>query len=406
MTSFATIKNTIDTINVHDGNRKEAAKALGIHQRTLERHVSEWKRLKGDYPGAADTLTRELDAHGATIDDVSEFWLKSDNASIRFKRDGGPSYEEIRDEMIEAMKEHVPQRIEFKTPEFAQERQHLLVIDPADVHIGKLVAESVTNGKYNIEIAVERMESAVQALATKAYVFGLYKIVLVIGNDILHVDNNVGTTTKGTNQNTDGKFWQMFRAARESYVRIIEYLTHFANVMIVFNPSNHDYVSGFMLADSLYSWFHQHPNVEFSDELRNIDIRDRKYIEYGDNLIGFTHGDGAKESELMNLMQYEAREAWGRTKYAYMYTHHLHHKIKNTYGIGGKTRHEKDYPGITTIHTGLARETNNTFIVETIRSPSPSDEWHAKNGFMCHQAIEAFLHHPTRGQIARLTEYF
>lgn len=402
MATREVIERSLAAVEAAGGNRSQAAKALGIHQRTLERHIAESRR---DDFATAGTLANELRLHGELIDDVHSYWLKTDDASIYFRRADGPSYEEIRDALIEEMIGYAPRYTKIDYPEKTGE-QHLLIIDPADVHIGKLVNKDMANGEYNIEIAVERLKSACAELAYKAARFNVERIILVIGNDILHVDNNNGTTTRGTRQDTDGKFWQMYLAAKKAYIEIVEHLALFAPVTIVFCPSNHDYASGWMLADSIYSWFNHHPNVSFGQENHNIDLRDRKYIVYGQNLIGFTHGDGAKESDLQQLMQYEAREAWGQTSHAYMYTHHLHHKIKNIYGKGGKSRVEKDYPGITTIHTGLARKAKETFIVETIRSPAPSDEWHAKQGYMNEQAIEAFLHHPVKGQVCRFTEWF
>ena len=45
--------------------------------------------------------------------------------------------------------------------------------------------------------------------------------------------------------------------------------------------------------------------------------------------------------------------------------------------------------------------------VESLRSPSVSDSWHHRKGYIgAVEAVEAFIHHPKHGQIARLTHYF
>ena len=44
--------------------------------------------------------------------------------------------------------------------------------------------------------------------------------------------------------------------------------------------------------------------------------------------------------------------------------------------------------------------------IESIRSASGTDSWHDRNGYRSIKAIEGFLHHPTHGQIARISHIF
>ena len=45
--------------------------------------------------------------------------------------------------------------------------------------------------------------------------------------------------------------------------------------------------------------------------------------------------------------------------------------------------------------------------VEYLRSPSGADKWHSDKGYVGSKiSIEAFIHHPTGGQVARLTHNF
>jgi hypothetical protein len=108
-------------------------------------------------------------------------------------------------------------------------------------------------------------------------------------------------------------------------------------------------------------------------------MRHRKYFTYFNNLISTCHGDGAKVADLPMLMAHEA-DSWSACKHKYIYTHHVHHKVA------------KDYMGV---------------CVESLRSPSGADSWHAKNGFIhSPKAIEAFLHHKLHGQCCRITHLF
>lgn len=308
-------------------------------------------------------------------------WIKDKGASIFIKAENNLiSYDEMRDEMITDMKDYAPKypKIAYKT---VKGQNHLLVIDPADVHIGKLSIYEETGQEYNQKIATKRCLEGVAGILEKSKGFAIDKILLVIGNDILHIDTPHRTTTAGTAQDTDGQWWEMFKTAKSLYVQIIETLMQVAPVHIVFNPSNHDYASGFMLADSLSSWFHNAKDVSF-----DVSIAHRKYFKYNESLICTSHGDGAKESDMPLIMASESPQDWASSKFRYIYLHHIHHKKHIKWQNG------KDYIGAT---------------VEYLRTPSATDGWHSKKGYVgVSQAIEGFVHSKENGQIARLTHYF
>jgi hypothetical protein len=344
----------------------------------ISKHAVKRLRYKHDIQ-RPNTFLEKLESSGFDGDSWRSGWIKTETESIHIYNDKGAiSYDDIKEEMIEEMKKHAPKYPVIKRDKVTD--GHLLIIDPADVHIGKLSALEETGAEYNIEMAKQRCLDGVNGIIQKAAGFPIEKIIFVIGNDILHTDNPFRTTTAGTAQDTDGMWWQSFKEAKDLYVRIIENLVTVADVQVVFCPSNHDYASGFMLADSLSSWFHNAENVTF-----NVDIIHRKYIKYGLNMLAFDHGDGSKEINTKDLMADEQAVMWGETKFRYAYKHHLHHKRKVNWLSG------KDYIGIT---------------VEYLRSPSPADGWHHRNGYISPKAVEGFIHSKDNGQVARLTHYF
>ncbi len=80
------------------------------------------------------------------------------------------------------------------------------------------------------------------------------------------------------------------------------------------------------------------------------------------------------------LMAHEAIENWGNTKHKYIYTHHIHHK------------QSKDFMSVN---------------VESLRSPSGTDSWHHRNGYVhSPKAVEGFIHSKIHGQVARITHLF
>ena len=262
-----------------------------------------------------------------------------------------------------------------------EDGEHLLVINPADIHIGKLAVEIETKDEYNTNIACKRVINGIVGIIQKAQGFSINKILFCIGNDVLHIDNVYNTTTAGTPQDANGKWWQHFEIALELYVRCVELLRTIAKVDIIHCMSNHDYQSGFHLAHALKSWFRNTEDVKF-----DISVNHRKYYKYGKNLIGLEHGDGAKMDNLPLLMAQEKPKEWAVTNYRYWYLHHIHHKVKH------KWRDAKDFIGVT---------------VEYLRSPSGTDSWHNRKGFTgVPKAVEGFIHHKENGQIARLVHYF
>ena len=255
----------------------------------------------------------------------------------------------------------------------------MLVIDVGDIHINKLCLLEETGDEYNSKIAVERVQSAIDKIIDRSRQYKLEKIVLNIGGDTLNTDNR-NSTTSGTPQDTDTHWHRAFKIARSLLVESIEKLMQEADVHVIHNPANHDYYGGYMLADAIYCWFHKSPNVTF-----NISNSHRKYFKYGENLIGTSHGDGAKPDALPMLMATEAKEDWATTNYRYIYLHHLHHKKQIKYLVGSD---------------------NQQITIEYMRSPSGADAWHSKMGYKSPKSIEGFIHHKTQGQIARLTVNF
>lgn len=335
--------------------------------------------MKTNHEGRTDRLQYEAERLGADPKSVPYGWIKEEGVSL-FVRSDTPAVqlETVLENSLEAMKKHAPNYKKLDRKKITD--PHLLIIDPADVHIGKLSMAIETGEEYNIQIAKERCIEGVEGLIQKAQGFPIEKVMLVVGNDILHFDTPNRTTTSGTPQDTDGQLHSIYLEGLDLYVQLIERLVTIADVDVVYNPSNHDYISGWMLAQTLAAWFRTAKNVTF-----DVSIRHRKYYRYGKNLIATSHGDGAKHADMPMLMAAEA-EDWSDTKFRYIYLHHLHHK-KVT-----KWQHVQDTPGVT---------------LQILRSPSATDGWHDRKGYVKQpKAVEGFIHHRDKGQIASLTHYF
>jgi hypothetical protein len=313
---------------------------------------------------------------------VKHLWKKDKGSSIFVKNPMYINLEEqekinqvkvLHDKFITDIKNY-----SFKYPKFKRSEikdPHCLVFDAADIHIGKICSSFETGETYNSQIAVQRVREGLAGIINKSKGFNIDKVIFITGNDILHVDNAKSTTTSGTSQDTDLMWYDNFMMGKKLLVEIIETLLTVADVEVVYNPSNHDFTHGFMLLDSISSWFHNCDQVTFDNDMRH-----RKYTIYGNNLIGSTHMDSAKADKMHSLMAEEASEHWHACNHRYFYGHHLHHKVaKDVFSV----------------------------CVETLRSPSGTDGWHHRNGFQfAPKAVEGFIHHKTLGQVAKLVHIF
>lgn len=317
-------------------------------------------------------LANECETSGIPLESVKHYWYKGKHFSI-FSKTKEVNYDDLMNDVIGKMKAYSPKYKPVKYPKIKD--GHLLVIDPADLHIGKLAKAFETGDEYNHKIAIERVHNGVDGILQKSSGYPIEKILFIIGNDILHVDNAKSSTTSGTHQDTELMWFDAFNVALELYVSVIEKLSTIAPVHIQYDPSNHDYLTGFFLANTIKAWFRNHKGITM-----NVSIAHRKYFTYGKNLIGTTHGDGAKEADLPMLMAHEAKEHWNNCTHRYFYIHHIHHKKS------------KDYMSV---------------CVESLRSASGTDSWHHRNGYQhSPKAIEGYVHHKEHGQVARLTHLF
>jgi hypothetical protein len=325
--------------------------------------------------GHLPELLEQCKTAGIDLKDVKHYWHKSEKFSI-FAKNEGPTLEQSFAPILEELRGYSPTFAPIERTPVTD--PHCLIIDPADVHVGKYASASETGTGYDIAKAVGQVDKGIDGVLSKAFGFNIDKVIFVIGNDCLHVDNPRRTTTSGTPQDTSGMWHEAFIAAKEMYVRAIEKLLPYSDVEVIYNPSNHDYMSGFMLAQTIEAYFRNSPNVRF-----DVSISHRKYTRYGRNMIATSHGDGAKLEQTPLLMATENPQMWNDCHYRYIYLHHIHHKQTHKFMSG------KDFIGVT---------------AEYLRSPSASDSWHSKEGYVgAKKAIEAFIHSFDNGQVARIT---
>lgn len=281
------------------------------------------------------------------------------------------SYEDIRDETIKEMKKHAPKYPKIKHKKV--KGGHLLLVDLSEPHFNKVTSALDGAKPYNLEIAKQRILDGVRAILNKSSHLNIDQILLIGGNDFIHTEGSTKKTSKGTPQDMDKKWHEAYQVAKKVLIEVIEMLLPIAKLHVMFNRSNHDEDTGYMLMDSIYSWFN-YTNITW-----DVDMKDRKYFKYHNTLIGSCHNDTAKTKDLGALMANDCK-FWSECEYRYIFGHHTHHK------------ESKDHIGWT---------------METVRSVSESDAWHLKSGYTgVHAALEGFVFTQNLGQDHRFTNHF
>lgn len=271
--------------------------------------------------------------------------------------------EEIKKDAIIATKKLVGKSISPPRQQRKNSSGLCLELSLTDHHFGKLCWPKETGWEpYDTEHAEVEYDRAVDSLVTRTSPYQFDRIVFVVGNDILHIDNRSLRTESGTQLDTDSRYHQIFRTARACVQRSVEKLRAVAPVEVIVVPGNHDYHSSWHLGDSLEVAFSQHKDV-------TVDCapRARKYFEWGFTGLMWTHGHKSKRrgAELPLIFAAEEPGIWGRTKFREVHLGHFHH-----------TRAEE-------IHG---------CVVRILPSLTSTDMWHSENEYVgAIRRSEAFI---------------
>jgi len=198
---------------------------------------------------------------------------------------------------------------------------YALVVCPTDFHWGKHGWEDEVGETYNLKEARTRLFDRTQALIDRLS-SNPEKIYVSVGSDWFHVDNDAGTTTRGTPQDMCASPAEILISGCQLAREHIDLLRQVAPVELISMPGNHDRMSTYALMMYLSAAYENCEDVSVT-----ITSASRRYVTYGDNLLGFTHGDGLKRgNSLALLMANESKSDWGATSHHMWFHGHLHHQ--------------------------------------------------------------------------------
>jgi hypothetical protein len=244
------------------------------------------------------------------------------------------------------------------------------LIPMGDPHFGLMTWAKEVGENFDLKIAEELTFSAVDRLCAMTPASDT-AMLLNLG-DFFHADNSRNATPQNGNPlDVDGRFQLIAQVGIRAMVRCIRRLLEkHAKVIVRNNRGNHDPHQSFMLSLVLDAAFQDNPRVHI--ELTPASFF---YYRFGRTLMGSTHGDGPKMTELPSIMANDVPAEWAAAKWRVWHCGHVHHdQVKDLVGCR----------------------------VETHRSLAANDAWHRQQGYHSERDMKAIIYHREHGEVSRI----
>lgn len=228
--------------------------------------------------------------------------------------------DESRAAFLEAVREAVTPAPAIPRPD-ADEDDRLVVLPIADAHFGERAWGQETGEDYDLRHATSALLEGAIYLIDTAPPAGRALVCLL--GDFLHCDNTRNETSRGGHPlDVDGRLPKVLRAARDAAVHVIDYAARrFPRVDVVVLEGNHDEALAYAIALALDSHFRdtEHVAVHLTPQIL-------WGMEWGVNLLGFTHGHTIPKGKLAIALANSFRPAFGRTWSHHVFAGHIHHQ--------------------------------------------------------------------------------
>lgn len=241
----------------------------------------------------------------------------------------------------------------------------MVALPIVDHHMGMYSWAKETGQNYDLDIAKRALLGTTSRLIDDAPDAEVCFIVSM--GDFFHMDNYENRTGKSLNPlDGDGRYpkvlqmgvaqWKMIiNKARQKYPKV--------NIRIL--PGNHDPKGAIVLAMCLAEAFENDPTVTIDGDPSAM-----FFEEWGDNMLAGHHGDKIKPGDFIGKMAAIKPEMWGRTKFRYSWSGHVHRMEK------GKSGLELDGAQYEVFEASTAR-----------------DAWNAEMGFTSNRSMQWRAYH-------------
>jgi hypothetical protein len=360
----------IEAVKEH-GTQRAAARALGVAPNAVWEALDTYKKAaarRGIAPGHFNDGT----APGFFMGKVT---IQRGPGGIERVWERQSPDAEAQAERLQAIKAGLLDRLEPVAPLCAPDYtdDDLLTVYPqGDPHAGLYAWKDETGHGFDL-VEFERITKAAIDRLVASAAPSTHALYIDLG-DSLHADNNASRTKSGHHLDTHGRHAEVVRAViRCKRHHIARMLERHREVTVRINPGNHDGITALMLAEMMAMIYEGEPRVTVSTSPNPY-----WFHGFGANLIGTTHGDGAKGANLPLLMAVDAPAMWLASEHGsrVWFVGHVHHKDV------------KDHPGVT---------------VEYCRTLAAPDIWSHASGYRSKRSMEAVTFHRQDGEVERHT---
>lgn len=241
----------------------------------------------------------------------------------------------------------------------------ITVIPVGDPHIGMLSWRHETGVDFDCKIAQEELFTCVDDLVRQTPRAKEGRLVL-LGDNFHAEDDLQRTPTSGHKLDGDGRSAKVLSLGLNLFLRLIVRMArHHEHVGVHVVPGNHDPNVALWTQLWLVQACKNMPTVTIADNRNPY-----QYECFGKVLLGYTHGDLAKDQDLLSIMSTDCGPGglpghetfWGETYYRHWLAGHIHHDTIKEYRGG---------------------------IVEHVRTLAARDMWHHASGYRSGRALQA-----------------
>lgn len=371
--SYATARQIeyLEAIETH-GSQTKAAKALGIHRRSLDRALQDLKRkaaLQGYSPEHDMTKTVPI---GFKVKGVSTFYDEDGKPRGQWVKStlDAEAQEAMMRSAFEAMAEDLPRVAPVKAPK-AVEHSLATLYTFTDCHVGMLSWKHETGADWDLEIAERTLVGCFERMI-EASPNARTGIICQLG-DFLHQDSvEPVTPTSRHLLDADGRFAKVVATAIRILRRIVDgALKKHETVVVVMAEGNHDISSSIWLRVMFKALYENEPRVLVIDSVLPYYVH-----QHGSTMLAFHHGHLKKNDQLPLLFAAQFPRIWGDTVKRYAHTGHRHHV------------EEKEHSGMLVVqHPTLAAR----------------DAYAARGGWLAERQVRAITYHSSHGEVGRMT---
>lgn len=297
-----------------------ASRASGIPEATLRRRYHASRQVDPAIAGSMDAVGTNMVPQLA--------WLKT-------KSEDGLSYSvllkpDVQGDLLDRIAGHfrdIPSVNPVPSPRYCN--ADLLSVYPlADAHIGMMAWAKETGEDYDTNIAADRVRDWI-GRCIAASPDAETAVILDVG-DLTHADDQTNQTPKSRHVlDVDTRHFRTLDITIQTMAAAVDLaLLKHARVIVRILPGNHNPTSYLAVMFALAERYRAEPRVDVVKDPSEFFI-----LEWGKVMLAAHHGDKATAQRMVLDLAEVHPEMWGRTRYRFLFTGHLHHH--KSQDIGG-----------------------------------------------------------------------